>query len=250
MESEFADKDVMVMTIDEYLRKYDSPEFRFRKVVLNCDFEEYLKMLDTKFEKSDVIKKIRENWKYGFQNFLIMIGKGQIGKSIGMLNLLLYFNRDADFEKYLAYDLNTYLEKSASMYKKFLAIEEAHRIFRTKTKEEDIEISNILIDYYETSPFLQNSLILTQPSLRMLRIFKSKIDFLFQFIRRGVANVYIPVSNINNTKELFRFAKERVYFYPVPMDIYRKYEALSYSSKKDLIQKDKQIVKRYLNPYR
>jgi len=250
MESEFADKDVIIMTIDEYLRKYESAEFRFKKVVLDCNFEEYLKLLDAKFEKSDVIKKIRENRNYGFQNFIVMIGKGQIGKSIGMLNLLLYFNRDANFEKYIAYDLNSYLEKSNTMYKKFIAIEEAHRIFRTKTKEEDIEISNILIDYYETSPFLQNSLILTQPSLRMLRVFKSKIDYLFQFIRRGIANVYIPLTNINNTKEYFKFAKERVYFYPIPIEIYKRYEKMSYNSKQDLISIDKQMIKRYSNPYR
>ena len=248
----FLDKDVIILSP----KQYESYEDKSKKIVLDISKDEYLNWLNLKFEQgkdSSFISTLNRNRTYGYQNFISIIGKGQMGKSVMLLNLLLWYNQTTDFSQYLTYDLNDYLYKASHYKKSLIALEEAERSLRSHTLANESELSNIIIDFYETSPYLQNSLILSQPSLRLLKFLKSKMDFILVMARRGIARIYKVNTNLTLEKIYFSKTKEVFYSYPLCIDIYRDYESYSYQKKAEMLKSDSTSISKFLkskdNPY-
>jgi hypothetical protein len=248
----FLDADIVVLSP----KQYESYTDKTKKIVLDMSKDDYLNWLNAKFERgkdSKFVSSILHNREFGYQTFLSIIGKGQIGKSVLLLNLLLWFNQTTSFTPYLTYDLNEYLNRASASKKKLLALEEAERSLRSHTLSNYAELSNVIIDFYETSPYLQNSLILSQPSLRLLKFLKAKMDYVLVMARRGVSRIYKVNTNLTLEKVYFARTKEVFYSYPLCIDIYREYESYSYKKKSELLNSDKSTIQKFLtqrdNPY-
>ncbi|MEM0050820.1 MAG: hypothetical protein QXW39_09870, partial [Candidatus Bathyarchaeia archaeon] len=209
-----------------------------------------------KFESakdSKFVSALIHNRQYGYQNFIGIIGRGQIGKSVMLLNLLIWYNQSTQFEKFLTYDLQVYLKWASEYQKTMIALEEAERGFRSHSSTDLQELSGIIIDFYETSPYRQNSLIISQPSLRLLKYLKTKMNFLINMVRRGVGVIYKETTSLTAEKIYFSRTKEVIHSYPLNVDLYKRYESYSYLKKSEFLSSDLTTISKYLknqqNPY-
>jgi hypothetical protein len=241
------DKDIKILTPHQY--DILTPQERQNKIVLNIDDKKYIDYISNKFESSNskIIRKIQRDYGLGYQNFITIVGRGQSGKSVAGLNLLIWRNQTIDIKQYIAYSMIEYLNKNTGNLKKYIMLEEAQRVMRSHSTAKLQEIGNIFIDFFQTDPYLQNSTIITEPSIRLLAILKSHITLLFSAIARGVFNIYVPRWHINSNRILWKNTKERLYTYPLSQSLYNMYETLSYASKQDLLNEDKQTIKTLLN---
>jgi hypothetical protein len=246
------DSDVKVMSVAEYERLSENE--KQYKIVLDTDNESWLKFITDKYgekaKETAFIRDLNYNAEFGYQEFLSLLGKGQRGKSVLLCNILAWRNQTTDIFKFDTYDLNTYLERAATYYKSYIALEEAERHFRSHSTAETQEISNTIIDFYETSPYKQNSLVLTQPSLRLLKYLKPKIDHVLFLVKRGKAKVYKTATQLGNDRIFFKFQHEVIDSYPLPLQLYEDYEKYSFEMKQKFLDEDKRKIEMSLkNPY-
>lgn len=246
------DNDIQVLTPHQY--DILTPSERQHKIVLDIDDKKYIEYISRKFEHSNskTIQKIQRDFGLGYQNFITIIGRGQSGKSVAGLNFLIWRNQTIDINRYISYSMIDYLTKNTSNFKKYIMLEEAQRVMRSHSTAKLQEIGNIFIDFFQTDPYLQNSTIITEPSIRLLSILKSHITLLLSAIARGVFNIYVPRWHINSSRILWKNTKERLYTYPLSQNLYETYEKLSYTSKQKLLNDDKQTIKTLLdldNPF-
>ena len=251
------DKDILVLTKHEY--DIADAETKHKKIVLNIDNEDYLKLLNDKFStaNSKVYARIQKHKELGYPQFFNFIGIGQSGKSIGNLNLLFWTNNTIEYKTYNTFSLTEFLYRIKTYKKSYISLEEAERVLRSFEYSKEREVSNVILDFYDTIPYLQNILSITQPSMRLLTRLKPKLDFVFNFVQRGIANVYSVVSNIHNERIYFHNTKERFYSIPIPIQIYADYERDSYTTKQKLLTEDIKKIETYIkemqsvssNPY-
>ncbi len=235
-----SDNDIIVCTIPEYERIKTDPNYRFKKIILDIADDDYQKLLIDKFNNPEgrTYKKIINDFNNGYTEFISFLGGSQMGKSSANLTFSIWRNGTFKFEDNIFYDLTKFLNKLKTSMKSYITLEEAERFLRSFSSSQQQEISNIILDFYETIPFLQNSIAITQPSLRLLTRLKPKLNFVFNFFRRGVAQIYSVQTNIHNERVYFKNTKEYFMSLPLSINLYSKYEQFNYPLKKTLLDED------------